>query len=326
MNEEFNNFDIKIADLGCAVQFDSKKGLDTVLGTPLYMAPELVKEQKYNEKVDVWSLGCIVYQLLSGKTPFDGKSIQQINRFICTKEVSFKEKQWANVSPGAKDFIMQCLDRNQTTRPSVEELFEHPWICDNQDYNSSTNKTEQLTIAKNLTRYLECSELQRTVLNLISGLSTGKDEIEKLQKEFIKLDSDRSGTLSMQELKKMARANKNGDQDWNFIFEEIDQNGDGVIDFEEFLQAFIDKKVLTEEKQVKMAFNLLDYNKDGTISLDDFDDLFNSYGGARMDRDMWYSLLGEADKNGDGVVSFPEFKEAMGALLKSGLSTTRKGL
>lgn len=61
VNEEFNNFDIKLADLGCAVQFDSKAGLETVLGTPLYMAPELVKEQKYNEKVDVWSLGCIVY-------------------------------------------------------------------------------------------------------------------------------------------------------------------------------------------------------------------------------------------------------------------------
>mgnify|MGYP000961350112 CR=1 FL=1 len=69
-----------------------------------------------------------------------------------------------------------------------------------------------------------------------------------------------------------------------------------------------------------MAFNVLDSNKDGTISLDDFDDLFNSYGGARMDRDMWYSLLGEADKNGDGVVTFPEFKEAMGVLLKSGLT------
>ena len=46
-----------------------------MLGTPLYMAPELVRHEKYSEKVDVWSLGCITYQLLSGKTPFDGKNI-----------------------------------------------------------------------------------------------------------------------------------------------------------------------------------------------------------------------------------------------------------
>lgn len=72
-------FDIKIADLGFAKKFDKKEGMDTCLGTPLYMAPELVKEQKYSEKVDVWSLGVIVYQLLSGVTPFDGKNLKMVN-------------------------------------------------------------------------------------------------------------------------------------------------------------------------------------------------------------------------------------------------------
>jgi len=54
-----------------------------VLGTPLYMAPELVKQQKYTEKVDVWSLGVIVYQLLSGITPFDGNNMKEVNKNIC---------------------------------------------------------------------------------------------------------------------------------------------------------------------------------------------------------------------------------------------------
>jgi serine/threonine protein kinase len=49
--------------------------MEMSLGTPLYMAPELVQCLKYSEKVDVWSLGCIVYQLLSGVTPFDGDDI-----------------------------------------------------------------------------------------------------------------------------------------------------------------------------------------------------------------------------------------------------------
>lgn len=51
----------------------------------------------------------------------------------------------------------------------------------------------------------------------------------------------------------------------------------------------------------------MDTNGDGHISLDDFDDLFNSYGGARMDQDLWENLLMEADKNGDGIVTFEEF-------------------
>jgi serine/threonine protein kinase len=83
-------FDIKIADLGFACKYDKNTGCDIVLGTPLYMAPELVKEQKYTEKVDVWSLGCIVYQLLSGITPFDGNTMEEVNKYICFKKIHFK--------------------------------------------------------------------------------------------------------------------------------------------------------------------------------------------------------------------------------------------
>ena len=83
-----------------------------MLGTPLYMAPELIRHQKYSEKVDVWGLGIITYQLLSGKTPFDGKNIKKINQNIIYKEIKFPDKQWSNISENAKDFIMQCLDRN----------------------------------------------------------------------------------------------------------------------------------------------------------------------------------------------------------------------
>ena len=56
-----NNFDIKIADLGFAQKFERDSGLDLVVGTPFYMAPEMLNRQKYNEKVDVWSLGVITY-------------------------------------------------------------------------------------------------------------------------------------------------------------------------------------------------------------------------------------------------------------------------
>lgn len=71
-------FDLKISDLGFAQKFDNEKGMDLYLGTPLYMAPELVNKERYSEKVDVWSLGIITYQLLCGKTPFDGKNLKRI--------------------------------------------------------------------------------------------------------------------------------------------------------------------------------------------------------------------------------------------------------
>jgi serine/threonine-protein kinase ULK/ATG1 len=82
VSREMDNFELKIADLGFAQKYDKKTGLDLVLGTPLYMAPELIERKRYSEKVDVWSLGVITYQLLCGVTPFDGRNIKEINKNI----------------------------------------------------------------------------------------------------------------------------------------------------------------------------------------------------------------------------------------------------
>ena len=73
-----------------------------------------------------------------------------------------------------------------------------------------------------------------------------------------------------------------------------------------------------------MAFRILDTNKDGTITLEDFDDLFNSYGGSKMDNDVWNNLLAEADKNRDGKVSFDEFQEAMANMLRKNVNKKRR--
>lgn len=170
VSEDMDNFDIKIADLGFAAKFDKNTGLDLVLGTPLYMAPELVKHEKYSEKVDVWSLGVITYQLLTGTTPFDGRNIKKINHNICHKEIQFTGRQWMHVSDNAKDFILCCLDRNQFTRTSISSLFDHPWICE-VDQQGNDERT-QLNIQKNLIQYQQCSDFQKIVLSLISGLSS----------------------------------------------------------------------------------------------------------------------------------------------------------
>lgn len=67
-----------------------------VLGSPLYMAPELVNRQPYNEKVDVWSLGIITYQLLVGRTPFEAETIKLIDANINNKKIFFKTNSQEN--------------------------------------------------------------------------------------------------------------------------------------------------------------------------------------------------------------------------------------
>jgi len=73
-----DNFTVKLTDFGFACFFDPSHKMDLSLGTPLYMAPELINDKEYDEKVDVWALGCIVYILLTGSPPFGGDNREEM--------------------------------------------------------------------------------------------------------------------------------------------------------------------------------------------------------------------------------------------------------
>ena len=89
------NLNVKITDFGFAQFYDPEKGgLTDTLGSPLYMAPEIIKKVKYDYKVDVWSLGVISYILLSGKPPFNGKTKDEIFLQVATKAVSYTDPIW----------------------------------------------------------------------------------------------------------------------------------------------------------------------------------------------------------------------------------------
>ena len=90
---------------------------------------------------------------------------------------------------------------------------------------------------------------------------------------------------------------------WDRLLVLCDQDGDGFISLQEFMAAAIKKKVLEHNKDVRKVFQILDVNDDGTISLDDFDDIIKSQGGNNKNS-LWEKLLEEADLNGDGVVTF----------------------
>ena len=69
--DNIDTMEIKLTDFGFAT-FHQQQSLDDVLGSPIYMPPEIIKEQKYGNKVDVWSSGVVTYVLITGKPPFMG--------------------------------------------------------------------------------------------------------------------------------------------------------------------------------------------------------------------------------------------------------------
>jgi calcium-dependent protein kinase len=124
---DFNK--MKIIDFGTAIPYDQtgKRGQTEVLGTPFYIAPEVLAA-KYNEKCDLWSIGVITYMVLSGKAPFYGKTDPEIYARVKEGKFEFSAPSWKQVSVDAKDFIQQLLTVDAKKRPSAQEALSHKWI------------------------------------------------------------------------------------------------------------------------------------------------------------------------------------------------------
>ena len=113
--------DVMISDFGYATQSFSDD-LDEIVGTPHYMAPEVMLGLLYGKAVDVWSLGVTIFVSLCGNFPFESSTE------MLTKTVSFEESPWALVNEVAKDFVRKCLIVKKKQRYSISELVRHPWM------------------------------------------------------------------------------------------------------------------------------------------------------------------------------------------------------
>lgn len=127
--------EVKICDFGSAVLFDFDEVETTDLnGTPWFMSPESLSH-KITPKSDVWSLGVMTYQLLTGRMPFNdwqnprSPSVALVWRSILNEEPDWSSKYWGKVSPNAKSFVQACLSKSVKDRPSVLECLAHPWLA-----------------------------------------------------------------------------------------------------------------------------------------------------------------------------------------------------
>lgn len=116
------NGECKISDFGFAKNLDSDSSImKSIVGTPLYMSPQLLKKTKYTNKSDLWSIGLIYYEMLHGRTPWPAMNELQLINGIYSKKPLFHP----SVSSVSKDFILKCLEIEEERRMSWESAFDH---------------------------------------------------------------------------------------------------------------------------------------------------------------------------------------------------------
>lgn len=126
-NSSGGKFCIKVIDFGTAQIFKKNSKLRTTTGTAYYIAPEVLM-RSYDEKCDVWSVGVILYILLSGSPPFNGNNDDEIIKAVKKAKFNFSSSIWNDISIEAKDLITKMLRYPSTNRISAQEAYAHPWI------------------------------------------------------------------------------------------------------------------------------------------------------------------------------------------------------
>ncbi|NWR28938.1 KPCD3 kinase, partial [Tachuris rubrigastra] len=123
---------VKLCDFGFARIIGEKSFRRSVVGTPAYLAPEVLRSKGYNRSLDMWSVGVIVYVSLSGTFPFNED--EDINDQIQNAAFMYPPNPWKEISSEAIDLINNLLQVKMRKRFSVDKSLSHPWLQDYQTW------------------------------------------------------------------------------------------------------------------------------------------------------------------------------------------------
>lgn len=292
--------ELKLTDFGLGVFFKHNERFRDLVGSPYYVAPEVLKKN-YGYEADMWSLGVILYILLSGLPPFWGDTEDQIFKMVLKGKIDFQTDPWPKISEEAKDCVRKLLNQDVTKRATAADILKHPWLA---EQGVAADTSLDSVVLKRLKQFAQMNKLKKMVL-MVVGQNLSPDEIAGLKELFKSIDTDASGTITVEEMRKALAQ-------WGHKIDEVqlqqlmaiaDVDGDGLIDYNEFVAATMHYSKLEKEELLQKSFQQLDKDGSGTITIDELGDalkMFGIYDDAK-------ELLQTADKNGDGIIDYTEF-------------------
>ena len=313
-----NDLEIKLIDFGTATFLKKGYYLNKKTGSPYYVAPEILKGH-YGFECDLWSCGIILYILLVGYPPFDGRNNNEIFQKILKSDYKLNGDDWNNISNDAKDLLKKLLQKKPNKRITAQEALKHPFIVKNtlnkkNENNNNINNINKISLKNCLQNFSSKQKLHQASIAFIVHQMSNTKMIQKLTEIFKELDESGEGLLSKEELKKGYKkffADNLNDNEFNEIMETIDQDKSGQISIEEFLRATVNYENLVTEKNLKYAFHYFDKDHSGFLSPDEIKEIL----GLNYDNDECNKLVNDiikdVDINADGQISYEEFKTMM---------------
>jgi len=303
---------VKVIDFGFATLFEPGGFMRTRACTNNYVAPEVLGGC-YNESCDIWSLGVIVYVLLSGQKPFWGTNEVDMLAKVKSCTYDFESPDcWASISEDAKDLIRHILVLDVGRRLSAEKALQHIWIA--QLAPRAPVAELPPAVLSRLCTFNVLGKFKRAAATaLVQQLH--EDSIEQLRETFQALDTSEDGLLSIDEIRQgLQAAGVEVPDHLQQTLVDVDTDGSGAVDYTEFLAAAVDEKHCFQEAACWAAFRVFDMDGDGKITKDEIAKMLSC---GRMgsladtlgaDRDEIEQAVLEADFNGDSCIDFTEFQ------------------
>lgn len=237
--------ELKLIDFGLSHKFGNlDKNMKSLVGTPLYVAPEVLKGI-YGPECDIWSIGVIMYLLLSGQFPFNGVNRVQIFQKISEADLNLQSGIWDEISESAKDLLIRLLQVDPKKRIYTEDALQHSWFK-----HIKTNEIVELNpkIIDCFRNFKVSSCFQKEALTIIVR-DMENAELKNLKDAFLSMDKSKVGYLTIKDLTDAMICKDNyvfGEELENY-FKNADLNGDGKINYSEFLIATLNSEYILDE-------------------------------------------------------------------------------
>jgi calcium-dependent protein kinase len=309
-----HNASLKVIDFGTADFFRKGEKMRSRFGSPYYIAPEVLR-RNYDEKCDVWSAGVNLYILLSGNPPFDGANDEQILKKVEQGQYDFSDPEWDSISDDAKDLISKMMTYDPDQRITARQALQHPWLTNAP--NTPIDEETARKILRNLQTFKSGQQLHKATLTFITSQLTTKQERDDMIEIFKRLDTDKNGTISREELIRCFQTLNGESEDLDAevekIMHQVDINLSGEIDYNEFIMANLNRRKLLSKSRLEATFQTFDTDNSGTITAEELRNILSKC--QKFDDSMLDGIITEADQNGDGVIDLKEFVATMSRVL-----------
>jgi calcium-dependent protein kinase len=296
---------LKTTDFGLSVFFKPGEIFTDVVGSPYYVAPEVLRKH-YGPEADVWSAGVILYILLSGVPPFWAETEQGIFEQVLKSELDFVSDPWPKISESAKDLLRKMLNPNVAKRLKSHQVLCHPWI---REDGVAPDRPIDPAVQTRLKQFSAMNKLKKIAIRVIAE-SLSEEEIAGLKEMFLMMDSDGSGAISFEELKEgLKKVGSNlMEADIRQLMDAADVDHNGTIDYGEFLAATLNLNKIEREENMYAAFSYLDKDKSGYLTTDELQQACNDF---HMGDMCVEDLIREVDQDNDGRIDYNEFVTMM---------------